>query len=273
MANLFIGIGGAGVKTISSLKNQLNSSNPELLEKTRFLFIDTDEAELRHIENKEKINLGDSNVMGYFAQLQNKIELSEEESRFLEWFDSKATFTMKNGPLRDGASAQRVQGRGSFAINQILIKDTLKNILSEMDLLNSGNIDENSMKFLNVYTCCSIAGGTGSAIYLDLIHLLKNEFQEIYPKGCEITICSVMYMPEFYKKFQHSTSLDIEKNAFAFCKEINAVIKDHIRFCNSGFDALNESIDALKTATLFPPISGFKHKVFNNHFYYFFYII
>ena len=36
MANLFIGMGGSGVKTIANLKDQLKSSDPELFKKTRF---------------------------------------------------------------------------------------------------------------------------------------------------------------------------------------------------------------------------------------------
>ena len=35
MANLFIGIGGSGVKTIANLKGQLKSSDPELFKKLK----------------------------------------------------------------------------------------------------------------------------------------------------------------------------------------------------------------------------------------------
>jgi len=56
MANLFIGMGGSGVKTIANLKDQLKSSDPELFNKTRFLLIDTDEKELLGKRMHELLN-------------------------------------------------------------------------------------------------------------------------------------------------------------------------------------------------------------------------
>ena len=51
MANLFIGMGGSGVKTMKALQDQLMSYDPIALENSRFLMIDTDEEQIKLFDN------------------------------------------------------------------------------------------------------------------------------------------------------------------------------------------------------------------------------
>ena len=57
MANLFIGMGGSGVKTMMALQDQLKSYDPVASVNSRFLMIDTDEGQINAFDNHEKLNL------------------------------------------------------------------------------------------------------------------------------------------------------------------------------------------------------------------------
>jgi hypothetical protein len=272
MANLFIGMGGSGVKTIANLKDQLKSSDPELFKKTRFLLIDTDEKELLNFEKHEKIDLGESNVWQYFSQLQNQEKKAEHEIRFLEWFDRKAISTMINGPLKLGASANRPQGRGAAAMKQIPFKDAINKILTEVNSIANDNNKKNPEESVKVYTCCSVAGGTGSSIYLDLMLMLQNEFQEINTTGGEIQLWSILYMPEIYRQMQtggEEVKGDYKTNVFAFWKEIDAILKDYyknVSFSNDGIEDKSNKYDqnVFKPYSVFVPKGDFRWKIFKN---------
>ena len=129
MANLFIGMGGSGVKTMTALKEQLNSYDLKSLENSRFLMIDTDEGSIKSFDNHEKLNLGDVNVYQYYTQaVGSKVTKTDADKRFLEWFDTKALATITNGPLSLGASANRPQGRAAAAIKQIPFREKITSI-------------------------------------------------------------------------------------------------------------------------------------------------
>jgi hypothetical protein len=272
MANLFIGIGGSGVKTIANLKDQLKSSDPELFRKTRFLLIDTDEVELIKFEKHEKFELGDANVWQYFSQLQNQENLAVHEIRFLEWFDTKALNTMVNGPLKLGSSANRPLGRGAAAMKQIPFKEAINKILTEVISIANENNRNSAEESVKVYTCCSVAGGTGSSIYLDLMLILQNEFQEINITGGEIQLWSILYMPEIYRQMQNGGEHvpDYYKtNVFAFWKEIDAILKNYYKNVTFSEDRIGDysnkyDQNVFKPFSVFVSTSDFRWKIFKS---------
>ena len=271
MANLFIGMGGSGVKTMMALQDQLKSYDPVASVNSRFLMIDTDEGQINAFDNHEKLNLGDANVYQYYTQaVGSKVNKTDDQIRFMEWFDTKALATITNGPLSLGASANRPQGRAAAAIKQIPFREKITKILSELlSMKESGPIDED----VKVYTCCSVAGGTGSSIYLDLMYLLQEVYTGINTTRGELQLWSVLYMPEIFKILQKGGEKvrgDYQTNVFAFWSEINAISKDYYQNVthNSETGAEETTNDynknVFKPFSVFVSPSDFRWKIFKN---------
>ena len=271
MANLFIGMGGSGVKTMMALQDQLKSYDPVASVNSRFLMIDTDEGQINAFDNHEKLNLGDANVYQYYTQaVGSKVNKTDDQIRFMEWFDTKALATITNGPLSLGASANRPQGRAAAAIKQIPFREKITKILSELlSMKESGPIDED----VKVYTCCSVAGGTGSSIYLDLMYLLQEVYTGINTTRGELQLWSVLYMPEIFKILQKGGDKvrgDYQTNVFAFWSEINAISKDYYQNVthNSETGAEETTNDynknVFKPFSVFVSPSDFRWKIFKN---------
>jgi hypothetical protein len=271
MANLFIGMGGSGVKTMMALQEQLKSYDPAASDNSRFLMIDTDEAQIKAFDNHEKLNLGDANVYQYYTQaVGSKVNKTDDQIRFMEWFDTKALATITNGPLSLGASANRPQGRAAAAIKQIPFREKITRILSELlSMKESGPIDED----VKVYTCCSVAGGTGSSIYLDLMYLLQEVYTGINTTKGELQLWSVLYMPEIFKILQkggEKVKGDYQTNVFAFWSEINAISKDYYQnVSHNNVTGAEETTDdynknVFKPFSVFVSTSDFRWKIFKN---------
>jgi len=271
MANLFIGMGGSGVKTMMALQEQLKSYDPAASDNSRFLMIDTDEGQIKAFDNHEKLNLGDANVYQYYTQaVGSKVNKTDDQIRFMEWFDTKALATITNGPLSLGASANRPQGRAAAAIKQIPFREKITRILSELlSMKESGPIDED----VKVYTCCSVAGGTGSSIYLDLMYLLQEVYTGINTTKGELQLWSVLYMPEIFKILQkggEKVKGDYQTNVFAFWSEINAISKDYYQnVSHNNVTGAEETTDdynknVFKPFSVFVSTSDFRWKIFKN---------
>ena len=270
MANLFIGMGGSGVKTMMALQDQLKSYDPVASVNSRFLMIDTDEGQIKLFDNHEKLNLGDANVYQYYTQaVGSKVNKTDDQIRFMEWFDTKALATITNGPLSLGASANRPQGRAAAAIKQIPFREKITKILSELlSMKESGPIDED----VKVYTCCSVAGGTGSSIYLDLMYLLQEVYTGINTTRGELQVWSVLYMPEIFKILQKGGEKvrgDYQTNVFAFWSEINAISKDYYQNVTHQANGAEETTNdynknVFKPFSVFVSPSDFRWKIFKN---------
>jgi hypothetical protein len=223
MANLFIGLGGAGIKTIREIKKKEREND-------FFLIIDTDEADLKGFDNHEKIDLSAINVESYLNQSSTSDPIRKEVD---DWFDDTARLSFKNGPLRTGASANRPQGRLTVAIAGQLIEDKVKSAIVSTGALNSVGTGQKDP--LHIYIVLSVAGGTGSSIFLDLVKivydidylLLNDDFFRPHV---------VFYLPDKFVSFQDDhNKLQYRTNVFAFWKEIDAVLRDY-------FDSINPSI-------------------------------
>ena len=221
MANLFIGLGGAGNKTIREIKKKEREND-------FFLFIDTDEADLKWFDNHEKIDLSTINVESYLNQSSTSDPIRKEVD---DWFDDNARLSFINGPLQTGASANRPQGRLTVAIAGQLIEDKVKSAIVSTGALNSVGTGQKDP--LHIYIVLSVAGGTGSSIFLDLVKIIYDISYTILNDDF-FRPHVIFYLPDAFVPFQK----DLDKyrsNVFAFWKEIDAVLRDY-------FDSINHSI-------------------------------
>ena len=221
MANLYIGLGGAGVKTLRELKNKKREGD-------YFLFVDTDSHELEGVPEDEKIDLSNINVLRYLEteQISNPIRI-----RVNDWLDVDSISSMKNGPLKEGTSGNRLQGRLALASSATVFKNRIKDIISKL-YNNYSKIES-----VNTYIVLSFAGGTASSIFLDLNQVLYDEIYLIENHNFRKPI-TIFYMP--FLNFQNENLKKIyTTNVFGFWKELDAIQRDY--FDSMYVDFFNKS--------------------------------
>ena len=218
MANLFIAMGGSGLKTIREIRNKQREGD-------YFLFIDTDTNDLQGFSERETVDLAKINVSAY---LQTEPMTNPVRQRVNDWLDVNARATMKNGPLKDGASANRPQGRLAIASIATEFNNRIKELVSSIN-----NIHKNVNDPLNTYIVLSVAGGTGSSIYLDLTQIIYDQLYLL--KGHDFNKpTTVLYMPDVFVQFQEGENIDRYKtNVFGFWKELDAIQRDYFESINS----------------------------------------
>ena len=231
MANLFIAMGGSGLKTVREIREKHREGD-------YFLFIDTDTNDLVDAKGnpfslREKVDLAEINVTSY---LQTAASNNEVRKKVDTWLDPNARATMKNGPLEKGASANRPQGRLAIASIAGDFKNKIKLIIKSID-----DIHKNEKDKLQTFIVLSVAGGTGSSIYLDLTQILYDELYKL--KGHDFSKpTAVLFMPDVFVGFQEGENVDRYKtNVFAFWKELDAVQRDYFGSINQALITSNDT--------------------------------
>ena len=231
MANLFIAMGGSGLKTVREIREKHREGD-------YFLFIDTDTNDLvdakgNPFSEREKVDLAQINVMSY---LQTAASNNEVRKKVDTWLDPNARATMKPEPLSKGASANRPQGRLAIASIAGEFKNKIKLIIKSIDDIHKNDNDK-----LQTFIVLSVAGGTGSSIYLDLTQILYDELYKL--KGHDFSKpTAVLYMPDVFIGFQEGENVDRYKtNVFAFWKELDAVQRDYFGSINPNLITSNDT--------------------------------
>ena len=226
MANLFIGMGGSGVKTLREIQKKQNKNESK---NNHFLFIDTDSREFIGMNPDDYLDLGSANVINF---INHGNKLGKQRKNMDKWFDTACTGILTNTPLKEGASAIRPQGRAAVAeLYTDFVTIVRRKIDGLTNLINENN-DKNESNEINVYIVLSVAGGTGSSIFLDLSYLINDIIVEksIGQVGIIYSPWVIFYMPDGFVKFnadkEHVKS-DYRSNVFATWKEIDAVLRDY----------------------------------------------
>ena len=222
MVNLFIAMGGSGLKTVREIREKNRDGD-------YFLFIDTDTNDLvdakgNAFPDTQTIDLSKINVRSY---LRTSAANNEIRKKVDTWLDPSACETMKNGPLENGSSANRPQGRLAIASIAGDFKSKIKLIIESID-----DIHKNENVDIQTFIVLSVAGGTGSSIYLDLVQVLYDTLYTL--KGHDFSRpTAVLYMPDVFVGFQEGKNIDRYKtNVFAFWKELDAVLRDYFGSIN-----------------------------------------
>lgn len=220
MANLFIGMGGSGSKALVDLRNK-NRKDKNGKKIDHFLFIDTHDDDLKAFDNHEKIDLSKVNVNFYLNQASAADPVRKNVDA---WLDDRAKLSFIQGPLTKGASANRPQGRLTIANMATEFKAKIKIALESTGALKSGTGDKET---LHIYIVLSVAGGTGSSIYLDLTQIIYDvAFEKLLEDFFRPHV--VFFLPDAFVDYQDEDNIKQYKtNVFAFWKEIDAVLRDY----------------------------------------------
>lgn len=223
---LYIGIGGAGIDTLTVLKSKLTSivdkssqissiANPEKKEvilprQVRFLCIDTNSTELLNrtaFSDDEKICVSVRDPYGRYNR--------EKDSSTFEFIPTK---NAKHISALDRGAGQ-IRSNGHFAIieSQFLGVLTRKlrmlaNDMREVTIPGETVLQDTKIEVHLVFSLC---GGTGSGMFLPVSLLVREAI-----KNCEIT--GYMYSPTFFVHDVEDSAKDmVVQNAYAAIAELD----------------------------------------------------
>lgn len=222
---LVIGLGGTGLEVIMRVRRLITESYGELsnFPIVGFLHIDTDqEAKISNplmagppLERSEKYV---SQVA--LTEAQKIVNDPEIYDWYHQWLPPEL---VKNPSLlvsETGAGQIRACGRFSFIFNQNMIENACQN--AKRQVRKGEHINFMSQKYglkvtpeLNVFVACSIAGGTGSGMFIDLGYSLQRWFEG--ERGLKTT--AIISTPDAFGSV--SANDRVKCNGYAALMELN----------------------------------------------------
>lgn len=241
--HIFIGIGGAGVSTVSLIKQKVyeriqetgtKSRADQLNEKYRFLFIDTDPRDINKANERnreiyengrvpfinpqtELVSLAQGNAHAIYEEAK-QFPSSMVNQRILEACTEELAAMIPDQPLALGAGAFRMKSRISFARSMSEFQQKLQAHIEDLNSVKLTGGDDTRIMY---WLVSSGIGGTGSGIINDVLYYINMQHQRSIGDG-DPHLVLTMYMPKFYID-KNSTEEKYSANAFALMTEIEAV--------------------------------------------------
>jgi hypothetical protein len=240
---IFIGLGGAGVKSLARLKAKMyalykESDTLAKFDEHSFIFIDTDIHDIQHLNrSNDLLTIMDGNLPIHHSELidlgrtvpqavrKNMMQYARpdgEIEHFFSWMiteNDNPKFRLIDHSLSNGAGASRIDSRVGlydnldiimYALERAVVKN--KNLTSNEELIN---IHDNS----NLWIVTGTSGGTGSGIALDILFILDRLWQKYFHS--EPFKKLALIAPEPFVNMGGETSFAL--NSLAFMWELNAL--------------------------------------------------
>jgi hypothetical protein len=214
---LFVGVGGTGAQAVEKVKRLFLAYVRPQMQKNQsamtadidpmysFLAFDTNKGEKKELltENREWFHLGVSDMAEFYEGLG-------QTPFFKEWL-------VRNYPLHSldaGAGGYRNLGRLALLANiekaQRAVDQSLQQIMTAAANLKAQD------QVPNVHVFCSLSGGTGSGMLLDLCFLLRRMLPQQHKIiGHVAVLHGLPSVPEIKRR-------DVQVNTFVALKELNA---------------------------------------------------
>lgn len=208
---LFVGLGGAGSKTLRILKKRFQLANDgEVPKQIKFLLIDTNATELsnfRDFDCSEKICIAVREP--YQRYLHDKGTPTHE---FIPEQNSLFLMALERG-------AGQIRSNGHFAVVENQYSNRLMRIFRERaDELADIDVKESILEKdpkIEVRLVFSIAGGTGSGTFLPIATIIRAAINH-----CELT-AYIYSATNFVKKVENSAKYSVMQNAYAALCELD----------------------------------------------------
>ena len=208
---LFVGIGGAGNKTLKLLKKKIqDANNGEIPGQIKFLLIDTNATELT---NLPEFNCNEKVCVAVRDPYQRyKKDHGTATHAFIPERNTPSLLALERG-------AGQIRSNGHFAIIENQYSNKLMRIFRERaDELESVDIEGDTLERdpkVEVRLVFSLAGGTGSGSFLPIATLLRAAI-----KHCELT--AYIYSATHYERIvEKSAKKTVMQNAYAALSELD----------------------------------------------------
>ena len=255
---LFVGLGGTGYVVLSLLKKRINKAFGRIPPVVNFLVMDIDDSVPKDLQSgdprfDEEFWRIDLNTVG---DIHNNVQVGMEGYDYMaDWWpeDLHENVHLKNVDPEQ-AYQHRCLGRTGIFVNARSFHRRISGMRldimgqvarSQTRIPASGTgarkklMPADVMNGANVYLVCSVAGGTGSGMFLDAAAMLHQEFAGV--QGCDFV--GALFMPSVFSGAMADSDQDTSKmygNAYGALKEL-----DHFML-NGGFQrsyAGNISVD------------------------------
>lgn len=210
---LYVGLGGAGIETLSILKkNIIENNNGSLPEQVKFLLIDTNSTDL---SNKRDFDACDKVCISVREPYQRYMHDLRCDKKTHEFIPPKN----KNSLLALDRGAGQIRSNGHFAVIEHQYSNQLLQLFRNAgDELMSIDIDADTLERdskIEVRMVFSIAGGTGSGTFLPISMIIRKAI-----KNSELT--AYIYSATTYSKIvEKSAKYSVMQNAYAALCELD----------------------------------------------------
>lgn len=209
---LFVGLGGAGAKTLRSLKRKIIRANGEVPPQVKFLLIDTNATELanlRDFDSSEKVCIA---VREPYYRYEHDQKNGLDTHEFIPLKNAHSLLALERG-------AGQIRSNGHFAVIENQYSKKLSRVFRHCaDKLEDIDIDADTLEKdpkIEVRLVFSIAGGTGSGTFLPISVILRDAIQH-----CELT-AYIYSATHFEKKVENSAKYSVMQNAYAALCELD----------------------------------------------------
>lgn len=231
-----IGLGGTGHGVLLKLKKRFQDEFKEVPPIVEFLSIDTTQEANRFEEaaDGKRVEL-EPNKERYMVQVEDPSTLlNPNNPHILRWWTSGSTVSS----IVSGAQQIRQRGRLALFANYSDIRDRLAQKIDEVrkveniSAMKDKGFYVSERKGVDVFVVSSLAGGTGSGMFLDIAFILRS----INPSS---NVSGVFILPRVFARLP-GTDL-IKANTYAALKEIESYSKirdTETRVINYGVDTI-----------------------------------
>lgn len=222
MSCMYIGLGGFGIDAAKAVFER-SQQDKICFSKDKYLLIDTDVQQREELpEELQKSFIG----IGEKAPNQIKEEVMDSPQK--EWFISWYDWYDRNSSLHEGTETVRPYGRIALLSKYDEVSHRLASVLCELE----DGLDADELLHVIVFT--GSCGGTGSAITLDILYMIRTIMMSGVIHNVEKcnNICLFVAMSQLwismagmnYDYYDPSLEYKLTANAIAFFTELQSAI-------------------------------------------------
>lgn len=210
---LFVALGGAGAKTLRRLKQKfLDTNDGHIPDQVKFLLIDTNATELmnyRDFDSNEKVCIA---VREPYQRYQHDKRNGASTHEFIPEKNAYSLLALERG-------AGQIRSNGHFAVIENQFSQKLMRVFREKaDEIADVSIDSNGIEKdpkIEVRLVFSIAGGTGSGIFLPISTIIRSSIKHS-------ELIAYIYSATHYEKVvENSAKKSVMQNAYAAICELD----------------------------------------------------
>lgn len=216
---LLVGVGGTGIKIAEKVFARTAASGAALRDRLDIIGLDTDENELRamrRLERRQTIQISTQDRVDALLDKNPDVEA--------DWFGprQRLPYEILKMSLVDGAAQIRLLTRLAFThmTRSNEVQQRLGDAIARIAAANSRTPFKGT---LNIMLCGSLAGATGSGLFLPVALLVEQLCRE---RSITAEVRGLFLLPDIYVRGGSMPSGQIENvhaNSYAALKELNAI--------------------------------------------------
>jgi hypothetical protein len=243
---LFIGLGGAGGQVLGRLRRLFATelqADGGRESPVQFLLLDADD--FRKLDPTVRESLDEQQEFRSISHFNPRQYLKEQRedhrSDLHRWFDWEVRSLLEDAFIHDGASRLRLLGRLCLHRHYYEVERLVAAKITAAESVRAhverGTEIRASERPFRVLIISSTLGGTGSAIFLDVVYMVNRLIRQ---RGATPEVVGFLFLPDWYVERGRQVDPDLvgyyQANAWAFFEELNHVLPHPQRLAEIALD-------------------------------------